>query len=432
MKTKSINKKILIAPVEIAGFYNNLSIGFDCIGVENHFAPYHVHQYGYGDKKKFNLIIRLIQYINKHKNKTNRFIRIVFLVVREFLTTLWGLFAILKYDVFIFGFGQSLLRYNIDLYILNYLNKTVISHLGHGSESRPAYLNGSTIKSFSGTEEELLEYLNDHSSKTLKKIRRFEKMSTYIISHHFTNYFFKDNYISSSQIGVPFTNNYTLVGEKKINTHTRILHAPSNPRSKGTSIIEKAIFNLIKKGYSIDLIKLNGVPNSKVIDELKKCDFIVDQVYSDGPMPGFATEAAFYGKPAVVGGYGLEMLKDYVKDWPPSKICIPEEIERAIEKLITDKKERIRLGRQAREHVTEKWTPEKVASRFKKIIEGDIPENWWVNPYQISYLHGYGQSENEIKKIIRQLVVEYGSSVLQLDHNPSLKDKFLKFSKNSH
>ena len=70
--------------------------------------------------------------------------------------------------------------------------------------------------------------------------------------------------------------------------------------------------------------------------------FEIDQVYCDTPMAGFATEAAWFGKPAVVGGYGFDYLKTYVPEgmWPPSKTCHPDKIENAIESLIVNKVER--------------------------------------------------------------------------------------------
>ena len=89
----------------------------------------------------------------------------------------------------------------------------------------------------------------------------------------------------------------------------RILHSPSSPEVKGTYLIRQAINALKAKGYPIDYVEIMGKPNTVVIAELEKCDFIVDQLYSDTPMSGFATEAAFFGKTAVVGGYGWQEVE---------------------------------------------------------------------------------------------------------------------------
>ena len=75
----------------------------------------------------------------------------------------------------------------------------------------------------------------------------------------------------------------------------RVLHAPSHPYVKGTYEIKRVISSLQDAGHPIKLILLNGLPNSKVLQELEKCDFVVDQIYSDGPLGGLGVEAAWFG-----------------------------------------------------------------------------------------------------------------------------------------
>ena len=57
------------------------------------------------------------------------------------------------------------------------------------------------------------------------------------------------------------------------------------------------------------MLNWSGQPNSVVLEQLARCDFIIDQLYADFPMPGFATEAAWFGKPAVTAGYALDLWK---------------------------------------------------------------------------------------------------------------------------
>ena len=46
----------------------------------------------------------------------------------------------------------------------------------------------------------------------------------------------------------------------------------------------------------------------EVIEALRNCDFVVDQVYYDVAISYVATEAAFLGKPSVIGSYAWEEL----------------------------------------------------------------------------------------------------------------------------
>src|SRR6185295_19709065 len=118
----------------------------------------------------------------------------------------------------------------------------------------------------------------------------------------------------------------------------RILHAPSLPAAKGTPQIRMVIDKLHERGFEFEYIEVIGKPHGEVIRELAACDFVIDQIYSDTPMPGFATEAAFMAKPAIVGGYGLKTLDSILPadQIPPSFVCHPSELEQAVEKLIVD------------------------------------------------------------------------------------------------
>jgi len=209
----------------------------------------------------------------------------------------------------------------------------------------------------------------------------------------------------------------------------RILHSPSNPALKGTPQIERAIENLRAKGYAIEWITLSGQPNEVVLRELARCDFIVDQLYSDWLMPGFATEAALAGKAVIIGGYDLVALQntlpaDYV---PPVHACHPDDIEAAIEKLILDEAYRLDLGRRAREFVEANWSAAQVAERFLKVIEGNIPDNWMYDPAQIRYFHGGGVSEDRLIPFLRAYIDTQGKNALQLSDKPDMEQVFVDF-----
>lgn len=269
-----------------------------------------------------------------------------------------------------------------------------------------------------------------------RRVDFHQKYASIIIGAPFsTSHFANRPFINWFALGVPFV----IEAEMEVSSTEveeangkgarpiRILHSPSHPAVKGTSKIANSIRNLQSKGYNIEFILIQGISNREVLEEIKQCDFVVDQVYSDTPMAGFATEAAWFGKPAVVGGYGIEYLKSFVPEgmWPPSLICHPDEIEQSIEYLITHPEARSQLGKEAQRFVQEKWSAVEVAKRYLRIIEGDIPNEWWLDPRQVLYLEGVGQSVEQTKKIVREMVEVYGKESLQLNHRPNLLCAFL-------
>ena len=183
-------------------------------------------------------------------------------------------------------------------------------------------------------------------------------------------------------------------------------------------------------GYAIDYVELVGVPHTKVLEELIGCDMVIDQVYSDTPMAGFATEAANFGKPSVVGGYGIAYLRNFISQdlWPPSQTCKPSQLTEAVKALLDNPDYRKTLGAQARQFVLTQWAPEAVAARYDRIIRGDVPDEWRVNPYDVFYIHGFGISEQALRRTVSQYAQRYGSKALGLSHRRDLERALLDLS----
>ncbi len=439
MKLK-MNKRIriFVGPIEIAGFYSNLNEGFRSLGVDCDFFSFIPHPYEYGGESLKPNILKLADWFNSFSRKIHwPFFPHLFLrMPGAILAHIWAICAIFKYDAFIFGYGQSLFRGNIDLILLRLLKKIVISNF-HGSDARPPYIDG-FIRSKKGIKPPI-SFIYQSTRYIKYRFEKHEKYATAIVGAPFiTAYFSSLRQINFFAIGLPINldqlnaNNFycEVFSKKNLQKNIRILHSPSHPAGKGTDIIKVAIDKLKARGYCIDFIIIHGKPFAEVLEEIQKCDFVVDQVYSCTPMAGFAAESAWFGKPSVVGGYGLEALRQFVPEgmWPPSKICHPDCIENAIEDLIINKEERERLGREAQVFVREKWNAKEVARRYLRIIKGDIPDEWWLDPRDVAYFEGGGQSLECTKANIRELVGLYGAKSLQLSHRPDFQKAFLEFA----
>lgn len=431
--------KIFIGPHEIAGYYANLSDGLRMLKIDCDYITYHSHSFGYGGETRRPFLLKLVNWLIERRGDKERstFMKVLFAVPREFIVTLWSVVAIFKYDVFIFGFGRTLMQGNIDLPLLRWLNKIVILNIAHGSDARPPYIDGA-YQSMRGKQVDISK-LVELSKKKEKFVTFLCKYASVIIgSPYSTSQFCKGKFLNSFAIGLPININHYISAPSDYQStldfkgfgRVRILHSPSHPMAKGSPIIVGAIDNLKNKGYQIDFVMIHGQPYSEVLAEIHRCDFVVDQIYSDTPMAGFATEAAWFAKPAVVGGYGLDNLRAFVPEgmWPPSQLCHPEKIEQAIEYLIINKEVRESIGRSAQAFVRKQWSAEEVARRYVRIIQGDIPEEWFLNPNNIYYLEGACQSVKRTKENICELVEKYGSKSLQLSHRPDLEKAFLKFA----
>lgn len=62
-----------------------------------------------------------------------------------------------------------------------------------------------------------------------------------------------------------------------------VIHAPSNPEIKGTVHIRKAAQRLKEEGFEFEYLELEGVPFSRVVDELSRGHIVVNELYGWSP-----------------------------------------------------------------------------------------------------------------------------------------------------
>ncbi len=419
---------------DTAGYYGNLKSGFDELGVKCTFINIKDHPYKYNEDDKPNVLAVLLKFVAKRISSTpnsNLIFRAWLEVLRHILLIFLFFCAVVKHDVFIFGYQSSFLAF-YDLPVLKLLNKKII-YMFHGSDSRPPYINGAVMApNGSLTIGQCIERTREWK----KRLNRIEHYADVIISYPLHSHLHERPFVFSTLVGIPCVTSIecgeTIHLSSGISNKRaiRIVHSPSRPEAKGTSKIRQAVKNLRARGYSIDFIEITNKPNAVVLNELRRCDFVVDQLYSDTPMAGFATEAAVFCKPAVVGGYAQEeILRIFPADKiPPVHYCHPTKIEEAMEKLIVDEDYRLELGRRAKWFVENNWTPKKVAARYLRLIEADDLEDWLWDPKDICYLHGSGLSEHRVKQILRAVIENGGEGALQLSDKPELEHMFVEFA----
>ena len=78
----------------------------------------------------------------------------------------------------------------------------------------------------------------------------------------------------------------------------RIFHAPNHKTIKGSRFIEQAVNELMKEGYPIELLLIQGKPNAEILEEIAKSDIVADQLII-GWYAMFALEGLSLSKPVI-------------------------------------------------------------------------------------------------------------------------------------
>ncbi len=407
-----------MGPGEVAGFFAGLKHGFEEIGVEaEHFLLF---PSGFGYAAEEHHLARPYARALRLWLHGPRLLRPFGQAYAVFLRLLIVLHAIRTCDVFIFpGFGSFFRFYELPL--LKLLGKTTIV-IFFGSDARPPFLSGRHVDDHGAAADPRRAFAEAQAMR--RRIRRVERHADWIVNHTGTDQFFTRDYVRFAAMGLP-VRPPKMVPPTRRSDAVRIVHAPSRPIAKGTSAFRQAIEELSAEGYRIDYVELMGVPNERVLAELADCDFILDELYSDLPMAMFATEAATFGKPAVVGSYYAdEYERDNVDaERPPTLFIRPDAVKPAVRRLVEDADFRRRLGAQAQEFVAGNWSPAAIAVRLLDIAEGRAPAAWMARPQEHLYIWGWGLAEGVWRRQLADYIAANGWDGLLLEHRPALIEK---------
>lgn len=430
--TAKNHPRIFIGFGEIAGFYGRLHRGFTEIGIESVFAEIVENQFNYQHDSKENC---LISYCRKARAKfvlyrsSNKLLGFLYGTSLFFAKVLLLFWAIRNFDVFIFS-GRTSFFHHIELPLLKIFGKKIV-YIFLGSDSRPLYINGRTSSETYGIS---IEEAISRTAAMKKDIRKIEKYADVIVDHPPAGHFHEKPFVPFFAIGVPFAppkNSEKEMPAQNKSDKIRIVHAPSFPECKGSDFFKQIIERMKNKGYQIDFVEIIDKPHAEVLRELAACDFVIDELYSDSTLAGLGTEAAFFSKPTVVGGYASikDMINDkYIEMVPPALHSKPEDCEKTIEQLITDKEFRDASGKKGELFVKTILPPAAVAQRLLNFIINNVSEDHFFDPRKITYLHGWGLSEIKARQLVAAMIRKGGIRSLQLEDKPELEELFKNFA----
>jgi hypothetical protein len=408
--------RVFIGLTEVAGYYRGLKRGFDELGIPATYVDLDEHRFQYaGDHPS--ALVRAIKRLRRTPGATPRMIN------RALRGLLFG-WAIANHDVFIFGFNSSFIDGHKDLPILRRLGKKVIFQF-HGSDSRPPYIDGSVMASDRGFSIADCIRMTEKKKRVVSTIDRWADV---VVDTPTQGHLHERELILWMRVGLPCRP----IGAPELlaeplaavpGAPVRILHSPSHPLAKGTDQIRRAIEALKARGVPLELIEISGRPHAEVLAELARCDLVIDQLYADYGMPGFATEAAWFGKPTLIGGYAKPLWDQLLppEAIPPTAYVHPDAFGAELERLVRDRSLRLDLGRRARKFVETEWHPKRVAERYLMLARGEVPAGWSYDPRSIRYVEGCCAPKAKVEEWVRAVVAEGGAQALQLRDKPELE-----------
>ncbi|MCB1126205.1 MAG: glycosyltransferase [Verrucomicrobiae bacterium] len=319
------------------------------------------------------------------------------------------------------------------------LGRRVI-HVFVGTASRPRYLSGyaKDVVANGRVHERKLRKLAQRARRQARRVQAISRQASLVVENPLGGHFQEKPFVNWFKLGIPLDLE-ALLAEPRVSDRTpprvpgkvRILHCPSRPEIKGSARIEAVMKELLAEGLPIDFRKLTGVPHGQVLHEIAECDLVIDQLYSDFPLAGFAAEASAFGKPAVVGGYGWDLLAGSLgaEEMPPTVTCHPDDLANAVRALVTSEAARRVAGEKARDFLGRRWSQTAFSERFARLVSGDLPEDWLVAPETVRYTCGLGLESDEARRLIRALAERFGPGALGVDHLPALRDHLMAFAR---
>lgn len=394
-------KTVYIGNNEIAGFHARMAIAlaksnhFDIIVFNQKKHPFDYEKYEHSNIKY--LYVNTLRKISS----LHKFFQNALLPSIKFLVFIQILF---RADACIFSGSKGFLNIPIDYYILRLFGKKVI-HIYLGSTSRPTYMSPSAIDVLH--DETKIKQILKRSKKQRKRVQIVSRAASYIIENPLCGHYQKKRYINYFCIGMPIEIQFNApTKHKKFGGKLKILHCPSNPKIKGTADIQNQLTSTFLNDCNAEIKILSNLNNKLILAAIEECDVVIDQLYSDVHLAGFAAESAAKGKVPIVGGYGWTKLNQITdsKYIPPTLTIQPEDLCKTIKEI---SKNRLIIQTKSRELIeflsNGEWSQKRFSEKLNLILNDEIPTDWWVEPDTIDFFHVFGTSSAKSDLIMTKL-----------------------------
>jgi hypothetical protein len=270
-----------------------------------------------------------------------------------------GLAAPARYDVLHFQFGTTLCEY-LDAAWARLLRRPLLLMHYHGDDCRLREL----VFSRHPARARVYDLQPRDDALVRRRLRLASRLchAAVVADYELVSYvepWFRTVYVAPAPVQLPTPGPSPAPGDGA----PVVLHAPSNPRIKGTAEITAALERLAARGLLRPRI-LTGVAHSEVLAEMGRADVVVDQLNSEN-YAIVATEAMALGKP-VLSEFDPADLPGFARDVPVVRIT-PETIDARLAEVCGDAELRRRLGRAGSDFVRRVHDPERLGERLERI-----------------------------------------------------------------
>lgn len=405
-------RRILLLPVEIAGWAARIASGMQEIGWDAGVLDLTGDPYAYGAQPTRAPSLERLRSAHACAGRfgpPGRLLaRILLLPLRLHACRV----AVRDHDALVLLFGRSLLA-GLDLRLARRRGvRTVAVFLG--GDARPPWMDGDHVGDEHVAHWPLVRL---RTWLTARRVRAMERLADVIVCHPSYCHFLERHFVNWLALGMPVD---IPDAEKPRSTREDgdvvVLHAPTRRLQKGTQLIEAAIARLAHAGLPVRYETLSGLPTGEVRRRLGEADVVVDQLWSDTLLAGLSSEASAEGALPLVFGYAGDVLVAMADQLgiPHRHFASPEELEERLEKAVTDRSWREQVAAETAGYVRNHCAPRQVAARLARVIDDEIPPEWWVDPATVSYLDGYGMSQERARTRLREFVNRYGEAALGL------------------
>ncbi|MBI4401212.1 MAG: glycosyltransferase [Nitrospirae bacterium] len=158
---------------------------------------------------------------------------------------------------------------------------------------------------------------------------------------------------------------WPFVGVSLTSKPVKVLHAPNHAQFKGSRFLYKAIEELQRDGYPVELLLVAGLPNDRARETYMQADIVADQ-FLIGWHGNFAVEAMALGKPVVAYVRKPEAYLARGVECPIVN-ANPDTLKQALITLIENPKLRFELGLKGRQYVERVYSLERVGERMDRL-----------------------------------------------------------------
>lgn len=260
------------------------------------------------------------------------------------------------FDLFHFHYGSSLLNDNADLPEIRRLGKKMIMH-HWGNDVRfhdVARLNNPYV--YTGDSPP-----NDAIRAKLTFISAYIKQAIvqdYEVYEYVAPFYRKVHVVPIAIDLSQFHPVYSTSSSRPL-----VLHAPTNPDFKGTSVVEQAIREL-QQEHDFEYRRIEQMNHEQAVQLYRNADIIVDQVRC-GSYGLLSVETMALGKPVIA-----YIRDDLVSKFPPDLPIYnanPGNLKERLRTLLLNPALRTTLGVQGRSYVERHHAKEVVADRLERI-----------------------------------------------------------------